>query len=105
RRGPEDRYARRSARRQPLVLEILAERIRYRQTRENIVMLRIVAATIVLLAMQAASTVFAQDWPNRPIRMVVPFVAGGSTDLTARVVAENLRPILGQTFVIDNRPG
>src|SRR3954470_18290166 len=62
-------------------------------------------AIAVLLTMQAASTVFAQAWPNRPIRMVVPFVAGGSTDLTARVVAENLRPVLGQTIVIDNRPG
>jgi len=37
--------------------------------------------------------------------MVVPFVAGGSTDLTARVLAENLRPVLGQTLVIDKRPG
>jgi tripartite-type tricarboxylate transporter receptor subunit TctC len=37
--------------------------------------------------------------------MIVPFAAGGSTDLTARVVAENLRPLLGQTIVIDNRPG
>ena len=51
------------------------------------------------------SPALAQTWPTRPIRMVVPFVAGGSTDLTARVIAENLRPVLGQTIVIDNRPG
>jgi tripartite-type tricarboxylate transporter receptor subunit TctC len=58
-----------------------------------------------LFTMQVAQSAFAQAWPSRPIRMVVPFVAGGSTDLTARIVAENLRPVLGQTVVIDNRPG
>lgn len=67
-------------------------------------MLKIAAAVAALLA-PAVSPAAEQSWPNRPIRMVVPFVAGGSTDLTARVVAENLRPILGQTVVIDNRPG
>ena len=45
----------------------------------------------------------AQSWPTKPIRWVVPFAAGGSTDLSARVMAENLRPILGQPIVIDNR--
>ena len=59
----------------------------------------------VLLMVQAASPALAQAWPSRSIRMVVPFVAGGSTDITARVLAENLRPVLGQTLVIDNRPG
>ena len=69
-------------------------------------MLRILTTAIgAVLMMQAASTALAQAWPSRPIRMIVPFTAGGSTDLTARVVAENLRPVLGQTIVIDNRPG
>ena len=62
-------------------------------------------ATSVLLMTQVASIALAQAWPSRPVRMVVPFAAGGSTDLTARVIAENLRPVLGQVFVIDNRPG
>ena len=69
-------------------------------------MLKILAgAFCALFMLHAATPALAQAWPARPIRMVVPFVAGGSTDLTARVVAENLRPVLGQTIVIDNRPG
>ena len=58
-----------------------------------------------VLMMQAASLALAQAWPSRPIRVIVPFAAGGSTDLTARVMAENLRPVLGQNVVIDDRPG
>jgi len=63
----------------------------------------IVVAGVLVLMAQAA---FAADvWPTRPIRLVVPFSAGGSTDLTARVIAEGLRPVLGQTALVDNRPG
>ena len=62
----------------------------------------VVAGVLVLMA----QTAFAADvWPTRPIRLVVPFSAGGSTDLTARVIAEGLRPVLGQTALVDNRPG
>lgn len=70
-------------------------------------MLRILTNAIgcALLMMQAALPALAQTWPSRPIKLVVPFSPGGSTDLTARVIAENLRPLLGQTVLIENRPG
>jgi len=58
----------------------------------------------VLLA-QAAFPAFADTWPSRPIKLVVPYPPGGSTDVTARVIAESLRPLLGQPVIIDNRPG
>ncbi len=48
---------------------------------------------------------FAQDWPSKAITLVVPFPAGGSNDVVARVVAESVRKRLGQTVVVDNKPG
>ena len=47
----------------------------------------------------------AQEWPTRPVRFIVPFPAGGSTDILARLLAEILRDGLGQPFVVENRPG
>ena len=58
-----------------------------------------------MLVAQAAFPAFADTWPAKPIKLVVPYPPGGSTDVTARVIAEGLRPLLGQSVVIDNRPG
>ena len=63
------------------------------------------AAGLALGFLLAASTALAQGFPNRPIRLVVPFPAGSATDLAARVVGQNLSTALGQPFVVDNKPG
>lgn len=47
----------------------------------------------------------AEDWPTRPVRIIVPFGAGGSGDTLARIVAQHLSEILGQPFVVEDRPG
>ncbi len=64
-----------------------------------------VIACAALVTAGSGRRALAQSWPTKPIRWVVPFAAGGSTDLSARVMAENLRPILGQPIIIDNRAG
>ena len=64
-----------------------------------------VAAAAALSAL--APAVFAADavYPSRPIKLIVPFGAGGSTDMVARLLAEKMGPILGQTVVIENKGG
>ena len=60
------------------------------------------AAALVLLAATFAS---AQSWPARPVKIVVAFTAGGTTDIMARGLAQRLSERFGQPFVIDNKPG
>lgn len=45
------------------------------------------------------------DWPRRPVKVIVPFTPGGSTDIAARLAAEGMGRALGQTFIVENRPG
>jgi tripartite-type tricarboxylate transporter receptor subunit TctC len=52
-----------------------------------------------------AAAASAQQYPERPVTIIVPFTPGGSSDITARTVAVKLQESLGQTFVIDNKPG
>jgi len=51
------------------------------------------------------SVAWAQAWPSRPVTMIMPFAAGGGTDLLARALAQDLSETLGQQFVVDNRTG
>ena len=61
-------------------------------------------ATAALVAALPGS-VSAQDWPNKPIRLVVPFAPGGANDLLARAAAQGAAKALGQTVIVDNKPG
>jgi tripartite-type tricarboxylate transporter receptor subunit TctC len=58
-----------------------------------------------LICLAAAGAASAQPYPSRPITMIVPFPAGGITDITARIVAEGMRQHLGQTVIVENLPG
>jgi tripartite-type tricarboxylate transporter receptor subunit TctC len=60
---------------------------------------------IMLLALFLSSTVFAQEYPVRPVRMLVGYPPGGGMDAIARVIAPKLSEALGQQFVVENRPG
>jgi len=61
---------------------------------------------LALLSLALAPAVsLAQDWPSRTITLIVPFPAGGSNDVAARVVGESVRKRLGQAVVVDNKPG
>ena len=65
---------------------------------------RILAALAILIALPQADA-GAQQWPQRSIQMIVPFAAGGSTDVAARLVAQHLTQSLGQQVVVENKTG
>src|SRR5262245_25245658 len=60
---------------------------------------------VVLLACLAAGATSAQDYPSRPIRVVVPYSAGGSSDGPMRVIAQEMSKQLGQQMIVENKPG
>ena len=66
--------------------------------------LRVLAGCVVC-TLVAQAPALAQDYPTRPIKLVVPFPAGGSSDATARLLADKLGPVLKQSVVVDNKGG
>jgi tripartite-type tricarboxylate transporter receptor subunit TctC len=64
-------------------------------------------AAVATLALSSAifASAQAQDWPNRPVRILIGFGAGGGTDIVTRIIADKLSEVLGQQFVVENRPG
>ena len=64
-----------------------------------------IRALLLLLAFAGSSAAYAQDYPNRPIRWVIPWAAGGGSDTLARMIAPEMSKRLGQPIVIENKPG
>jgi tripartite-type tricarboxylate transporter receptor subunit TctC len=62
----------------------------------------LIAGAMLLAGVCSAS---AQSWPTKPVRIIVPVTAGSATDVVARVIAEQLSPLLGQTVLVENRTG
>jgi len=68
--------------------------------------LRVMPWLVALLAfVSLAAPAQAQTFPNKTIRIIVPYPAGGSVDLTARVIAKNLQDGIGQNVIVENKPG
>jgi tripartite-type tricarboxylate transporter receptor subunit TctC len=65
----------------------------------------VLSAAFTLAALPLAAPALAQDWPSKTVRIIVPFAAGATPDLVARLVAENLHQKLGQAFIVENRSG
>src|SRR5690349_5343786 len=66
---------------------------------------RSLATLAAMFALALPPALFAQAWPAKPVKIVVPFAAGGPADLYARAVGEKLQAALGQSFVVENKPG
>jgi tripartite-type tricarboxylate transporter receptor subunit TctC len=67
--------------------------------------MRIVSSLVVAAVLAIASAAHAQNYPVRPVRIIVPFAPGGATDIVTRVISPRLTEIWGQTVVVDNRAG
>src|SRR3954466_12120103 len=68
-------------------------------------MRNVIRSLAAFVALAGCCAVHAQDYPTRPVRVLVPYTPGGITDLVTRITTSELSKSLGQTFVVDNRPG
>src|SRR5229473_5062518 len=62
-------------------------------------------ASLTVVFVAASATAHAQSWPQRPVKLVVPFAAGGNIDVMGRLAAQRLSEALGQQFIVENRVG
>src|SRR4051812_50189067 len=61
--------------------------------------------TLLAMLLMAATAAWAQDYPTKPVRVIVPYVAGGNADIWARTLSQKLTEELKQAFVVENKPG
>ena len=67
--------------------------------------MRTFIAGLLMAALPHAGPAYAQDYPAQPVKVIVPYAAGGGTDIATRIVTEQVASDLNQSFVVDNRPG
>ena len=65
----------------------------------------LLASAAAAFTVPFADLAWSQTYPSKPVRLIVPFAAGGTTDIVARVVSEKIGPLLGQTLIVDNKAG
>ncbi|MGO4314110.1 Bug family tripartite tricarboxylate transporter substrate binding protein, partial [Pseudomonas sp. KB_15] len=66
---------------------------------------RFLRAALLMLGAGASALCVAQEWPTKPISLIVPFPSGGTTDVLARAIGDQLSKKLGQPVIVENRPG
>src|SRR5688572_24979019 len=79
--------------------------VKWRKGADRAALARGAPLLIVVLMSAGATNAWAQAYPTKPIRLIAPFPPGGGTDLLSRIIAQPVGESLGQTVVVDNRPG
>ena len=75
------------------------------QQRELTDMNRLIAVPLAVILVSWHGNAIAQDYPSRSVRIIMPYPAGGATDIVGRLVAQHLSAAVGQPVIVDNRPG
>src|SRR5215472_9934664 len=81
------------------------DRVEVAQSQEERTVKRILRAALALSLASVCVLASAQGYPAKPVRMIVPFAPGGASDFVARIISPKLGELLGQTIVIENKPG
>jgi tripartite-type tricarboxylate transporter receptor subunit TctC len=66
---------------------------------------KMVGVLVVAISMTVAAVAGADDYPSRPVKLVVPFAPGGTTDIIARILSQKISAAFGQPMIVENRAG